>query len=286
LSEVDRPALARDVVGLREIVARWRNEGARVALVPTMGALHAGHISLIERARAEADRVVVSVFVNPTQFAPSEDFSKYPRTFEADLDKLRAVAADLCFAPDVAGMYPPGFATTILVDGVAKADLEDHFRPTHFTGVATVVAKLLIQAQAHVAIFGEKDYQQLLVVKRMATDLDIPTRIIGAPTLREADGLAMSSRNVYLSAGDRAGATALYRALREAAGRIIAGDRIGDAMRAATETVVGAGFEIDYLEARHAETLARIADRSEGPIRLLAAARLGATRLIDNIAVE
>ncbi|MEA2831809.1 MAG: pantoate--beta-alanine ligase [Methylobacteriaceae bacterium] len=283
---MDRPALARDVAGLREIVARWRNEGARVALVPTMGALHAGHISLIERARAEADRVVVSIFVNPTQFAPSEDFSKYPRTFQADLDKLRAVAADLCFAPDVAGMYPSGFGTTILVDGVAKADLEDHFRPTHFTGVATVVAKLLIQAQADVAIFGEKDYQQLLVVKRMATDLDIPTRIIGAPTLREADGLAMSSRNVYLSAGDRASATALYRALREAAGRIIAGDRIGDAMRAATETVVGAGFEIDYLEARHAETLARIADRSERPIRLLAAARLGATRLIDNIAVE
>jgi pantoate--beta-alanine ligase len=286
LSEVDRPALARDVAGLREIVARWRNEGARVALVPTMGALHAGHISLIERARAEADRVVVSIFVNPTQFAPSEDFSKYPRTFEADLDKLRAVAADVCFAPDVAGMYPSGFGTSVLVDGVAKADLEDHFRPTHFTGVATVVAKLLIQAQADVAIFGEKDYQQLLVVTRMAMDLDIPTRIIGAPTLREADGLAMSSRNVYLSAGDRAGATALYRALREAAGRIIAGDRIGDAMRAATETVVGAGFEIDYLEARHAETLARIADRSEGPIRLLAAARLGATRLIDNIAVE
>jgi pantoate--beta-alanine ligase len=285
LSDVDRPALARDVAGLREIVARWRNEGARVALVPTMGALHAGHISLVERARAEADRVVVSIFVNPAQFAPSEDFSKYPRTFEADLDKLRAVA-DLCFAPDVVGMYPPGFGTTVLVDGVAKADLEDHFRPTHFTGVATIVAKLLIQAQADVAIFGEKDYQQLLVVKRMAADLDIPTRIIGAPTLREADGLAMSSRNVYLSAGDRAGATALHRALREAAGRIIAGDRIGDAMRAATETVVGAGFEIDYLEARHAETLARIADRSEGPIRLLAAARLGATRLIDNIAVE
>ncbi|MEA2858200.1 MAG: pantoate--beta-alanine ligase [Methylobacteriaceae bacterium] len=283
---MDRPALARDVAGLREIVARWRNEGARVALVPTMGALHAGHISLIERARAEADRVVVSIFVNPTQFAPSEDFSKYPRTFEADLDKLRAVAADVCFAPDVAGMYPSGFGTSVLVDGVAKADLEDHFRPTHFTGVATIVAKLLIQAQADVAIFGEKDYQQLLVVKRMAADLDIPTRIIGAPTLREADGLAMSSRNVYLSAGDRAGATALYRALREAAGRIIAGDRIGDAMRAATETVVGAGFEIDYLEARHAETLARIADRSEGPIRLLAAARLGSTRLIDNIAVE
>jgi pantoate--beta-alanine ligase len=286
LSEADRPALAEDVAGLRETVARWRKQGTRVALVPTMGALHAGHISLIERARAEADRVVVSIFVNPTQFSPSEDFSKYPRTFEADLAKLCTAAADLCFAPDVAGMYPQGFATTILVDGVAKVDLEDHFRPTHFTGVATIVAKLLIQAQADVAIFGEKDYQQLLVVKRMAVDLDIPTRIVGAPTLRETDGLAMSSRNVYLSSDERTRATALHRALREAAARIKAGDRIGDAMRAATETVVGAGFKIDYLEARHADTLARVAGRDDGPIRLLAAARIGATRLIDNIAVE
>ena len=245
-----------------------------------------GHISLVERARQEAERIIVSIFVNPTQFSPSEDFSKYPRTFEADLQKLHAAHTDLCFAPDVAEMYPQGFATSVLVDGVAKADLEDHFRPTHFAGVATVVAKLLIQAQSDVALFGEKDYQQLQVVKRIAVDLDIPTRIVGAPTLREADGLAMSSRNVYLSSAERTRAAALYRALRDAAARIKAGDRIGDAMRAATETVVGAGFEIDYLEARHAETLARIADRDEGPIRLLAAARLGATRLIDNIAVE
>jgi pantoate--beta-alanine ligase len=286
LSQGDRPALVGDVAGLRNIVARWRQEGARVALVPTMGALHAGHISLIDRARQDANRVIVSIFVNPTQFSPSEDFSKYPRTFGADLEKLRAGNADLCFVPDVEGMYPSGFATTVLVDSVAKADLEDHFRPTHFAGVATVVAKLLIQAQADDAIFGEKDYQQLQVIRRMTADLDIPTRIVGAPTLREADGLAMSSRNVYLSPDERTRATALYRALREAAMRISAGDRIGDAMRAATETIVGAGFDIDYLEARHAETLARIADRDGGPIRLLAAARLGATRLIDNIAVE
>jgi pantoate--beta-alanine ligase len=286
LSQGDGPALVGDVAGLRNIVARWRQEGARVALVPTMGALHAGHISLIDRARQEANRVIVSIFVNPTQFSPSEDFSKYPRTFGADLEKLRAGNADLCFVPDVEEMYPSGFATTVLVDGVAKADLEDHFRPTHFAGVATVVAKLLIQAQADDAIFGEKDYQQLQVIRRMTTDLDIPTRIVGAPTLREPDGLAMSSRNVYLSADERSRAAALYRALREAAMRLNAGDRIGDAMRAATETIVGAGFDVDYLEARHAETLARIADRDEGPIRLLAAARLGATRLIDNIAVE
>jgi pantoate--beta-alanine ligase len=286
LSKRDRPALVGDVAGLRNIVARWRNEGERIALVPTMGALHAGHISLVERARQEADRVIVSIFVNPTQFSPSEDFTKYPRTFDADLHKLDAAACDLCFSPDVREIYPEGFATTVLVDGVAKADLEDHFRPTHFAGVATIVAKLLIQAQADLGLFGEKDYQQLLVVKRMARDLDIPTRIVGAPTLREADGLAMSSRNVYLSADERARAAALYGALRDAAARITVGDRIGDAMRAATETVVRAGFDIDYLEARHAETLARIADRDEGPIRLLAAARLGATRLIDNIAVE
>jgi pantoate--beta-alanine ligase len=286
LSEADRPAVVSDAAGLRTIVTRWRNEGARVALVPTMGALHAGHISLIERARQEAEQTVVSIFVNPTQFSPSEDFSKYPRTFETDLQKLREAHADLCFAPDVAGMYPQGFATTVLIEGVAKAELEDRFRPTHFAGVATVVAKLLIQAQADVAIFGEKDYQQLLVVKRMAADLDIPTRIVGAPTLREHDGLARSSRNVYLSNDERLRAAALHRALREAAARIRAGDRIGDAMRAATEIVVRAGFDIDYLEARHAETLARVADRHEGPIRLLAAARLGATRLIDNIAVE
>ena len=193
MNEGNRPALVGNVTGLREIVARWHGEGARVALVPTMGALHAGHISLVERARQEADRVIVSIFVNPTQFSPSEDFSKYPRTFEADLQKLHAAHTDLCFAPDLAEMYPQGFATSVLVDGVAKADLEDHFRPTHFAGVATVVAKLLIQAQSDVALFGEKDYQQLQVVKRIAVDLDIPTRIVGAPTLREPDGLAMSS---------------------------------------------------------------------------------------------
>ncbi len=286
MSQGDRPALVGDVAGLRKIVARWRGEGARVALVPTMGALHAGHISLIDRARQEAEQVVVSIFVNPTQFSPSEDFSKYPRMFEADLQKLREVATDLCFAPDIREMYPENFATTVLVDGVAKADLEDRFRPTHFAGVATVVAKLLIQAQADVALFGEKDYQQLLVVKRMAADLDIPTRIVGAPTLREGDGLAMSSRNVYLSPDERTRATALYQALCDAAARIKAGEDVTDVMKAANEAVARAGFEIDYIEARHAETLARIANRDEGPIRLLTAARLGATRLIDNIAVE
>jgi pantoate--beta-alanine ligase len=286
LSKGEKIPVADNVVELRDIVAGWRKAGARVGLVPTMGALHAGHISLVEQARHECDRVIVSIFVNPSQFSPSEDFSKYPRTFEADLAKLREAACDLCYAPDLGSVYPQGFATGVVVEGVAKADLEDHFRPTHFTGVATVVAKLLNQAQADVGLFGEKDYQQLLVIRRMAADLDIPTRIVCAPTLRESDGLAMSSRNVYLSADERPRAAALYRALQDAARRISAGDRIGEAMLAATEAVVEAGFEVDYLEARHAETLARVAGRGEGPIRLLAAARLGATRLIDNIAVE
>jgi pantoate--beta-alanine ligase len=285
LSEGDLPRITRDIAGLRDMVARWRKAGERVALVPTMGALHAGHIALVERARQEADHVIVSIFVNPTQFAPSEDFDKYPRSFETDLALLRGAGVDVCFAPELGEMYAPGFATTIVPEGVAKADLEDHFRPSHFSGVATIVAKLLNQAQADIAMFGEKDYQQLQVVKRLAADLDVPTRIIGVPTLRDPDGLAMSSRNAYLSPEDRARAPALYRTLTQAAQRIAAGERIGETMLAATEALVGEGFAIDYLEARHAETLVRIAERDEGPVRLLAAARLGTTRLIDNVAV-
>ena len=273
------------VAELRDFVRARRAAGERIGLVPTMGALHAGHLSLVEEARRHADRVVVTIFVNPTQFAPNEDFSRYPRTLPADRDKLATVAADLIFAPAVDQMYPQGFSATVTVEGPAKAELEDHFRPTHFAGVATVVAKLLNQAQADVAVFGEKDYQQLLVIAHMARDLDIATRILGAPTLRDPDGLAMSSRNVYLSADDRARAPALYRALTTAAAQIAQGEVVGHAMAEARETIVGAGFDIDYVEARHADTLARIARRHDGPIRLLAAARLGATRLIDNVAV-
>lgn len=270
---------------MRAFVRARRAAGERIGLVPTMGALHEGHLSLVEEARRHAERVIVTVFVNPTQFGPNEDFSRYPRTLAADREKLAAVAADLVFAPSVEEMYPPGFSATVTVEGPARADLEDRFRPSHFAGVATVVAKLLNQAQADVAVFGEKDYQQLLVIRAMARDLDIPTRIVAAPTLREANGLAMSSRNVYLSGEERARAAALYRALTDAAARIAAGEAIGHVMADAREAIVGAGFDIDYVEARHAETLARIARRHEGPVRLLAAARLGATRLIDNIGV-
>jgi len=273
------------VEDLRSYVRARRAEGERIGLVPTMGALHAGHLSLVEEARRHAGRVIVTIFVNPTQFGPNEDFLRYPRTLAPDCEKLATVSADLVFAPTVEAMYPKGFATTVTLEGPAKAELEDRFRPTHFAGVATVVAKLLNQAQADVAVFGEKDYQQLLVIHHMARDLDIATGILAGPTLRDPDGLAMSSRNVYLPADDRARAPALYRALSEAAKRIAEGEVIGHVMAEARETIVGAGFDIDYVEARHAETLARIARRHEGPIRLLAAARLGATRLIDNVAV-
>lgn len=273
------------VAEMRAFVQARRAGGERIGLVPTMGALHTGHLSLVDEARRVAERVIVTIFVNPTQFGPNEDFTRYPRTLPADCEKLAGVAADLVFAPAVEEMYPSGFCTTVSLEGPAKAELEDHFRPTHFTGVATVVTKLLNQAQADVAVFGEKDYQQLLVIRALARDLDIATRIVGSPTLRDPDGLAMSSRNVYLSAEERARAPALHRALSEAARRIAAGEVVGHVMGEAREAIVGAGFDIDYVEARHAETLARVARRHDGPIRLLAAARLGATRLIDNVAV-
>jgi pantoate--beta-alanine ligase len=279
------PQLLPDVASLRAAVRAWRIAGERVALVPTMGALHAGHVSLVEEGFRRAERVVASIFVNPTQFAPTEDFSRYPRTLEADLAKLASVGCDACFAPGVEDMYPAGFATTVLLEGPAKVDLEDHFRPTHFAGVATIVAKLLNQAQADCAIFGEKDYQQLKVISRMARDLDIPTEIVGATTVREADGLAMSSRNVYLDADERKRAATIYRALTMAAEKIREGEVIGHEMTEAREMLVEAGFAVDYVEARHAETLERIARRSDGPVRLLVAAKLGKTRLIDNIGV-
>ncbi|MBX6427096.1 MAG: pantoate--beta-alanine ligase [Variibacter sp.] len=278
--------VARTVAALRRAVARYRAAGETIALVPTMGALHAGHLSLVRRARRRADRVVVSIFVNPTQFAPSEDFDSYPRTFAADLAALRDVSADLVWAPaSVEEMYPPGFATRVVPAGPAAVGLEDAFRPHFFAGVATVVTKLLLQCLPDVAVFGEKDFQQLRVVERIVADLNIPVRIIGAPTVREADGLAMSSRNVYLSAEQRAVAATLYATLSACAEKIREGQRIAAVMRQGRRAIERAGFRLDYLEARHAGTLEPIASLAEGPVRLLVAARLGATRLIDNIAV-
>ncbi len=280
-----QPTLLPDIAALRTQTRLWRNAGESIALVPTMGALHAGHISLVEKAKTRAKRVVTTIFVNPTQFAPTEDFAKYPRTLEADIAKLAEAGADAAFTPAPDDIYPPGFCTTISLRGPATADLEDRFRPTHFQGVATVVAKLLLQALPDVAIFGEKDFQQLAVIRQMTADLDIPVEILGAPTMREADGLAMSSRNVYLSEEERAAAPMLHRGMSRAAQRIRDGEAMEAALAPARSRLMAAGFEIDYLEVRDATTLATVQGRYRKGLRMLIAARLGRTRLIDNIEV-
>ncbi|MDR3461679.1 MAG: pantoate--beta-alanine ligase [Beijerinckiaceae bacterium] len=270
---------------LRTTIAAWRAKGERIALVPTMGALHAGHMALVSEARRHADRVVATIFVNPTQFAPTEDFSAYPRTLEDDRRRVDEAGGDLVYAPEASAIYPDGFATSVNVAGPALADLEDRFRPTHFAGVATIVAKLLIQALPDVALFGDKDFQQLCVIKRLARDLDLPVEIRGVPIVRDADGLALSSRNVYLSPSERAVAPALHAALRDAASAIRRGGAPGPSLDAARAAVTGAGFVIDYIEARDSESLAPLADGATAG-RILAAARLGRTRLIDNVAIE
>jgi pantoate--beta-alanine ligase len=281
-----RPQVATTLKGLRRRIAAWRDAGETVALVPTMGALHEGHLSLVRLARRKARRIVVSIFVNPAQFSPAEDFSTYPRTFDTDVAALREEQADLVWAPaSVAVMYPESFATRVVPAGPATAGLEDAFRPDFFAGVATVVAKLFTQVAPDIAVFGEKDYQQLKVVTRMARDLDLPLRVIGAPTVREADGLAMSSRNVYLTAEERAVAPVLHRVLTLCARKIAQDHAIATILSEGREAIARAGFALDYLEARHAETLAAVASAKDGPARLLVAAKLGQTRLIDNVGV-
>jgi pantoate--beta-alanine ligase len=281
-----RPRVIRTLPDLRRAIVALRARRRTVALVPTMGALHAGHFSLVKIARARADRVTVSIFVNPTQFAPHEDLSSYPRTWTADLAALAGLKADLVWAPSVETMYPQGFATRIVPEGPATAGLEDAFRPHFFAGVATVVAKLLIQCEPDIALFGEKDYQQLKVVTQLARDLGLKTRIIGAPIVREKDGLALSSRNRYLTPDERAAAPALYRVLKDSAARIKAGGPLEAVLDDGRTAIAGAGFALDYLEARNADTLAPLAAAVGEPIRLLVAARIGGTRLIDNIAVQ
>ena len=279
------PMVVRTVPALRRAIEALRARKAAVALVPTMGALHDGHVSLVQLARRRAQKVVVSIFVNPTQFAPTEDFGSYPRTWKADLARLTAEKVDLIWNPDVKAMYPDGFATRIVPEGPAIAGLEDRFRPHFFGGVATVVGKLFTQVRPDVAIFGEKDFQQLRVVTRMAADLDLGVKVIGSRTVRERDGLAMSSRNVYLSPEERQIAPTLHRAMKESAKRLKAGGDFEAAMEAGRELITTAGFALDYFEARHAETLAPIASMKDGPVRILVAAKLGTTRLIDNIGV-
>jgi pantoate--beta-alanine ligase len=277
--------IVRTVPALRRALDSIRARNNTTALVPTMGALHDGHVSLVRLAKRRAKRVIVSIFVNPTQFAPMEDFGSYPRTWKADVARLAAENVDLIWNPDVKTMYPDGFATRILTEGPATAGLEDRFRPHFFGGVTTVVGKLFTQCRPDFAIFGEKDFQQLRVVTRMAGDLDLGVRVIGSRTVRERDGLAMSSRNVYLSPEERLKAPALYRAMKESASRLRAGDNIEAAMAGGAELIANAGFVLDYYEPRHANTLAPIASANDGPVRILVAARLGKTRLIDNIAV-
>jgi pantoate--beta-alanine ligase len=280
-----RPQVVRTIPALRRALRRFREDGESIALVPTMGALHAGHLALVREARRRARRVVVSIFVNPTQFAPHEDFSSYPRRFAADVKALREAKAHLVWAPTAEVMYPKGFATRIAPAGAAKAGLEDKFRPHFFSGVATVVAKLFLQTQPDFALFGEKDYQQLCVVRQMAKDLDLPLKVIGVKTVREKDGLALSSRNAYLSAEERAAAPTLYRVLQASAARIKRDETITNVLDDARAVIARAGFALDYLEARHALTLDEVAARKDGPIRLLVAAKIGKTRLIDNLAV-
>jgi pantoate--beta-alanine ligase len=279
------PHIVRTVPALRGALDQLRKRKATVALVPTMGALHDGHMSLVRLAKRRASRVVVSVFVNPTQFAPSEDFGSYPRTWKADIAKLAAEGVDVVWHPDVKTMYPDSFATKILPEGPAVVGLEDRFRPHFFGGVATVVGKLFTQCRPDIAVFGEKDFQQLRVVTRMAADLDLAVKVIGSKTIRERDGLAMSSRNVYLSPEERRAAPALYRAMQETARRLRAGEPIEAVLAAGSDMITQAGFQLDYLELRHSDTLVPIASMDNGPLRLLVAARLGTTRLIDNIGV-
>jgi pantoate--beta-alanine ligase len=280
-----RPRVVSHVPALRRAVGNLRRGGATVALVPTMGALHEGHLSLVRLARRRARRVVVSIFVNPTQFAPNEDFASYPRNLSRDLTALAEAGVDLVWAPGAKVMYPDGFATRIAPEGPAKAGLEDAFRPHFFGGVATVVAKLLTQCAPDIAIFGEKDYQQLKVIHRLAADLDLPVKIVGAPIVRERNGLAMSSRNAYLTDVQRGVAATLHRVLKDCARRIANREQIARVLDEGSAEIERVGFTVDYLEARHADSLAKVETIKDGPIRLLVAARLGVTRLIDNVAV-
>ena len=276
--------IIRDLDALRKVVGAWRAGGDRIALVPTMGALHAGHMTLVSEGKRHEDRVVASIFVNPTQFGPNEDLARYPRREAADAAMLETGGCDLLWAPDVATMYPAGFATTISVRGVSEG-LCGAARPGHFDGVATVVAKLFGQVAPDVALFGEKDFQQLAVIRRMVRDLDMGLAIVGVPTEREEDGVALSSRNAYLTPEERAAARALPRALGAAAEAIESGKPVEAALAAGREKLAAAGFDpIDFFELVDAATLAPVRT-AQGALRLLAAARLGKTRLIDNIAV-
>lgn len=276
--------VVRTLAELRKITGQWSADDLKCAVVPTMGALHEGHLTLVREAGKTADRVIATIFVNPKQFGVNEDLARYPRDEDGDLEMLVGVGAHAAYIPYPEEIYPPGFVTTISLAGPAKAGLEDRFRPHFFDGVATVVAKLFLHTQASFAFFGEKDYQQLLVVRQMVRDLDLDITVVGVPTIREEDGLAKSSRNRYLSKHERHQATAIIRALEQAAEKIRGGGDPQSATKSAARSLMTLGFEVDYVSARNAETLA-VPTVSDEPLRLLAAAKLGKTRLIDNIQV-
>lgn len=276
--------IVRTVQALRQVVGDWRGQGLRVGLVPTMGALHAGHMALATRSLATTERTIATLFINPRQFGQGEDLESYPRDEKSDHEKLAKAGVHLLFAPNVDEMYPPGFATTVSLAGLGDV-LEGASRHGFFDGVATVVCKLLNQAGADTAFFGEKDFQQLLVITAMARDLDIPTTIEGVATVREADGLALSSRNVYLNADQRLVAPVLYKTICDVAARLRAGENITSAQAWGEDQVLGAGFaSVDYLSVHDARTLEPYTDH-ERPGRVLVAARLGPARLIDNVAL-
>ncbi|WP_045836788.1 pantoate--beta-alanine ligase [Hyphomicrobium sp. 99] len=277
--------VVRNVRDLRKATSKWRQRGQSIALVPTMGALHAGHLALVKLARKKADRTVVSIFVNPTQFGPNEDLSRYPRDEAGDLQKLADADADLVWAPDVEEMYPEGFSAGVRA-GSAGKDLEGEFRPFHFDGVATVCTKLFNQVTPDIAIFGEKDYQQLAVLKQVVRDLNMPLKVIGAPTKRDSDGLALSSRNAYLSDAERKIAPALNAVISALAEDVANGADVASGIANAKRKLAAAGFtKIDYVEVRDAETLAVPPAGDGRDLRVLAAVWLGKTRLIDNVAV-
>jgi len=277
--------VVRTIAAMRQVVAGWHSAGESVALVPTMGALHRGHLALLARGGVLADRVAATIFVNPTQFGPNEDFARYPRDLAGDAAKLASASCDLLYAPDATQMYPEGFTTTVSAGALAER-LCGRFRPGHFDGVATVVTKLLLQARPDIACFGEKDYQQLQIIRRVVRDLDIAIRIEGVPTVREEDGLALSSRNAYLSAEERRIAPALHRTLAAVRARVDAGASPQDAASWGGGELIQAGFtKLDYLEICDAETLAPLS-ALDRPGRVFAAAWLGKTRLIDNVPLK
>ncbi|MEN3952958.1 pantoate--beta-alanine ligase [Iodidimonas sp. SYSU 1G8] len=282
---LNRPDIIRTVTELRAMVSTWRRDGQSIALVPTMGALHDGHLSLMRLAATQADRVVASIFVNPAQFGPGEDFERYPRTEAEDVAKLATVGVDAAFVPHVREMYPEGFATRVHIERLGDVLCGAH-RPGHFDGMALIVVKLLTSALPDVAIFGEKDYQQLQIIRRFTADLNIPVRIMGAPIEREADGLALSSRNRYLSPEQRQTAVALSVALRMVRDAVRSGDDPAAASAKAREDILQAGFDaVDYVEVRDPWSLELVTEPGR-PARVFGAARLGSTRLIDNWAIE